>query len=91
MVAEIDRETKESYSLDIKVSDNDPTVPKSNYTTVKLFVSDVNDNAPRFQNRSFSVDVLENIPQGTNVLKVGSFDFSRLIYLKRKIAHNILF
>eukprot|EP00794_Sanderia_malayensis_P020074 gene20074-22044_t len=73
-VADIDREKKSSYALDVKVSDKDPVQPKSNYTQVMLNVLDANDNVPQFSNSSFSLQLAENTVFNTEVIQLTALD-----------------
>ncbi|XP_053381635.1 protocadherin Fat 4-like [Mercenaria mercenaria] len=74
--AELDRETKPTYTLRIKAQDN-PLNPKeqkstSDVLTVKLI--DTNDNSPYFMGSLYSKRILENTEIGTLVVKVSAED-----------------
>ena len=54
----LDREQDPSYSLQIRATEiSDST--SSSFVTVAITVTDINDNAPMFQQSSYSVDVSE--------------------------------
>ncbi|XP_078366665.1 protocadherin Fat 4-like [Oculina patagonica] len=70
----LDRETRDNYVFTVQATDNGQT-PLSGYTSVTVHVSDVNDNAPRFQFLSpYKMTVVEDAPQGTRVGRVQAFD-----------------
>lgn len=79
-VSDIDREKNAMYLLDIKVSDNDPVQAKSNYTQINLRVKDINDNTPKFDNSTISIQLLENTAYNTHILKVrNNYSFHSVI------------
>ena len=76
--ANIDREERSSYKLDVMVSDKDPVAPKHNYTQIEINISDVNDNAPKFQHDSWNIQVTENIAINSAILQVRCHCYSIL-------------
>ena len=72
--ANIDREERSSYKLDIMVSDKDPEQPRRNYTQVEIGISDVNDNQPKFSQDSWSLQIAENIAVNSKLLQVKCLD-----------------
>ncbi|XP_010181879.1 PREDICTED: protocadherin Fat 2 [Mesitornis unicolor] len=65
----LDREEIPSYSLTVRATDNGHPAQFSD-ATVRVHVSDVNDNPPRFFQLNYSVVVQENAPVGTSVLEL---------------------
>lgn len=69
----LDRETRESYEL--KVQAIDLALPHlMSRVTVKINVDDVNDNTPMFLLPSYSAEVKENLPTGTQVIQIEASD-----------------
>lgn len=66
----LDYESKNNYILSISLSDGNAT----DYATVFIRVTDVNDNSPVFGSISTTVTVLENVPAGTSVARVSATD-----------------
>ncbi|XP_048590535.1 protocadherin Fat 4 isoform X2 [Nematostella vectensis] len=66
-----DREPK--YNLTVIASDTG-TPPLTSQTYVVIYVDDVNDNDPVFNQSKYAADVLENSPTGTPVLRVHASD-----------------
>uniref|UniRef100_A0A672Y6W7 Protocadherin-16 n=1 Tax=Sphaeramia orbicularis TaxID=375764 RepID=A0A672Y6W7_9TELE len=69
----LDRETTESYTLTVSVSDRG-TPPLNSSAVVMVTVSDCNDNAPVFSNTEYHVQVSENSPMGTRLVQVNARD-----------------
>lgn len=60
---------KDKYTLEVVATDHgSPAL--SAVVTVEVKVLDVNDNSPVFSLKSYSVEVSEDAPEGTQVLKV---------------------
>lgn len=69
----LDRETTEAYSLTVSVSDRG--MPRLNSTAfVMVSVTDCNDNAPKFSNTEYHVQVSENSNIGTSLVQVHAHD-----------------
>ncbi|KAK2531739.1 Kiaa1841, partial [Columba guinea] len=66
----LDYESKNNYILSISLSDGNAT----DYATVFIRVTDVNDNSPVFGSISTTVTVLENAPAGSSVARVSATD-----------------
>lgn len=66
----LDYETQKSYTLDISLSDGNIT----DYATVFIRVTDVNDNSPVFGTTNPTIAIMENLPVGTNVTSVSATD-----------------
>ncbi|XP_065107489.1 protocadherin-8 [Paramisgurnus dabryanus] len=73
LIKALDRETEEFYTLEVTATDGG-TPPKSGSTTVYIQVLDFNDNSPTFEHSSLRVELNEDSPAGTRVLKVHAFD-----------------
>lgn len=70
---QLDRETKEMYSLIIRATDQG--VPSlSSTATVNVELLDVNDNPPLCNNSSFVIEVAENFTVNGTVLKLQCSD-----------------
>ncbi|CAH1264999.1 FAT4 [Branchiostoma lanceolatum] len=72
--ANIDRETISQYSITCRVEDSG-TPSLFSDVTVQITVSDVNDNAPIFNNNdTLTASLAENAEQGNTVIKVSATD-----------------
>ncbi|XP_035265755.1 protocadherin gamma-A11-like isoform X37 [Anguilla anguilla] len=71
--SELDRELVSDYNITVTATDEgSPSLSSSK--TVQLFVSDVNDNSPEFDEQSYSVYVTENNKPGNAVMSVRARD-----------------
>ena len=68
---ELDRETTADYDVTITATD-EGSPPLSTSKTIQLSISDVNDNPP--EDKSYSVYVAENVPQGSTLCSVTARD-----------------
>ncbi|XP_019958668.2 protocadherin Fat 1a isoform X1 [Paralichthys olivaceus] len=69
----LDRETTDHYTLNITVYDlGIPQKSSSRLLDVKIL--DANDNSPQFLQDSYSVEISENTPVGTEIIQVDSTD-----------------
>nr|XP_009672244.1 PREDICTED: protocadherin Fat 4-like [Struthio camelus australis] len=66
----LDYESQSNYTLNISLSDGNAT----DYATVFIRVTDVNDNSPVFGVTSTTINILENAPVGTIVINVSATD-----------------
>ncbi|XP_031427733.1 protocadherin beta-15-like isoform X22 [Clupea harengus] len=71
--AELDRELVGDYNVTITATD-EGSPPLSSSKTIHLSVSDVNDNAPLFEEKSYSAYVTENNKPGSSVCSVTARD-----------------
>lgn len=75
----LDRESKDSYSLVVKATDNgNPKLSSS--ATVKIMVTDVNDNQPLFDKNVYKFNIDEEIP--------GASDVGELVASDKDIGKN---
>ncbi|XP_055958239.1 protocadherin Fat 4 [Patella vulgata] len=70
---QLDRETTQSYTLQITVSDNG-AVPKSDIISVVITIDDVNDNDPVFTGPPYTFTIAENVPNASPVNTVAATD-----------------
>ncbi|XP_045897704.1 protocadherin gamma-A11-like, partial [Micropterus dolomieu] len=68
-----DRESVSDYNITITATDLG-TPPLSSSTKLHLKISDVNDNAPLFDKKSYSAYVTENNPPGISIFAVSARD-----------------
>ncbi|KHJ88707.1 cadherin domain protein, partial [Oesophagostomum dentatum] len=76
LISGLDRESKDSYSLQIGAT-NDENVHTNDITvwmTLKVIVTDVNDNGPLFEESRYNVLVSKNALPGEKILTVRAFD-----------------
>lgn len=74
-MTKVDRETKPNgYSLTVTAKDHGYPVPQSSTASVNITVSDVNDNAPRFDKFTYSAEVREDSDINTVVTVVHAVD-----------------
>ncbi|NXX50826.1 CELR3 protein, partial [Tricholaema leucomelas] len=66
----LDYESRNSYTLNISLSDGNAT----DYATVFIKVTDVNDNNPVFAVINTTIAILENAPAGTSITSVSATD-----------------
>ncbi|XP_060904172.1 protocadherin alpha-3-like [Labrus mixtus] len=91
----LDREMARSHLLILTASDGGKP-PKSGNMNLLINVLDVNDNAPEFSQDDYSVNLLENAPVGTAVVKVNATDLDEgpngdVVYsFSHSINQNIL-
>lgn len=75
---ELDRETTENYLLVIQAIEQAGTNSAS--TTVNITVLDVNDNIPSCSTMSFSIEIDESTPTGTNLQSLNCSDNDSATY-----------
>ncbi|XP_078534489.1 protocadherin-7 isoform X2 [Lissotriton helveticus] len=70
----LDRELRDSYELTLRVRDGgDP--PRSSQSILRVLITDVNDNSPRFERSVYEADLAENSVPGTPILQLRATDF----------------
>ena len=75
-VEKLDREKRATYTFNVISADNgaQPTGPKTATANVIIKVTDVNDNAPKFESNEFTAAVLENVPISSEVIRIRAVD-----------------
>ena len=69
----LDYESKPKYVLNISATDQG-TPALSSYQLLTIYLVDVNDNAPQFNQSLYLGDVKENVPVGTSVMQISAYD-----------------
>ncbi|XP_066516041.1 protocadherin-7 [Hoplias malabaricus] len=69
----LDREARDSYELMLRVRDGG-NPPRSSQALLRVAITDVNDNSPRFERAVYEAEMAENTPPGTPVLQVRASD-----------------
>ncbi|XP_058263973.1 protocadherin alpha-4-like isoform X7 [Hemibagrus wyckioides] len=69
----LDRESVSQYNITLTATD-EGIPPLSSTTVITVHISDVNDNAPRFQDTVINVYLKENSPVGAVIYTVSAFD-----------------
>ncbi|MEE6478645.1 hypothetical protein FKM82_011920 [Ascaphus truei] len=83
----MDREVVSSYNITIKAADKG-SPPLSTTKTIRLTVSDVNDNPPVFEKTRYIAYVPENNPPGTSIYSVHASDLD--LHKNAQILYSIL-
>ncbi|XP_021471049.1 protocadherin-7 isoform X4 [Oncorhynchus mykiss] len=69
----LDREQRDSYELTLRVRDGgDP--PRSSQAILRVMITDVNDNSPRFEKAVYEADLPENSSPGAPILQLKAAD-----------------
>ncbi|TRY88066.1 hypothetical protein DNTS_000045, partial [Danionella cerebrum] len=66
----LDRELQSIYTLRARAADRGSPRTLSSISTVTISILDINDNPPVFERREYTTTVAEDIPVGTQVLRV---------------------
>lgn len=69
VMGSLDRETKDSYDLNVRVVDGGRP-SRASSALLRVTVTDQNDNAPKFERGHYEAELPENSPQGHSVLQV---------------------
>ena len=69
----MDHETTREFYLDITATDHGSHHQTAD-TTITIYVSDVNDNPPTFQQSVYNTEIEENLPRGTFLIQVSASD-----------------
>ncbi|CAG9820103.1 unnamed protein product [Phaedon cochleariae] len=69
----LDRELQPNYTLDVVATDTG-TPPLHASRTINLHITDINDNAPEFEQRTYNANVMEVSDPGTSVIQVVATD-----------------
>jgi len=70
----LNRELRSQYQLNIKASAERGSQLFETYTTVVVYISDVNDLQPLFDHDTYNVTVAEDTPLHASIAKVAAFD-----------------
>ncbi|XP_067899944.1 protocadherin-18-like [Heterodontus francisci] len=73
VIRELDREQQASYELRLIASDRG-TPPKSGSSLLKISIADSNDNSPVFEHAAYTIDLLENSPEGSLLIDLNATD-----------------
>ncbi|XP_045926253.1 protocadherin-15-like isoform X1 [Micropterus dolomieu] len=88
----LDRELRSQYDLVVEASDG-AVDPRRTTLTLSIQVRDIDDNSPVFSQQTYVVNVPENSPVGTLVLKLSAVDadlFSNVTYrIKTESARQL--
>ncbi|XP_059167286.1 cadherin-23-like isoform X3 [Physella acuta] len=82
--AELDRETKDEYTLVLSAIDRG-TPPRTGSSTLKITLLDVNDEVPVFKNPSVTIELSENTAVSTTVYSFTALDPD----LKNKLKYRL--
>ncbi|VDK79416.1 unnamed protein product, partial [Onchocerca ochengi] len=83
-----DREKNDSFIFDVEARDSIPSSlpgtsgPNKDIVKVQIFVADINDNAPNFEQIRYEARVAENAEINEDVITVKAYDLDRLSNLK---------
>ncbi|XP_029445563.1 protocadherin-7 isoform X2 [Rhinatrema bivittatum] len=69
----LDREQRDSYELTLRVRDGG-NPPRSSQSILRVLITDVNDNSPRFERAVYEADLAENSAPGTPILQLRAAD-----------------
>ncbi|XP_044594516.1 fat-like cadherin-related tumor suppressor homolog isoform X4 [Cotesia glomerata] len=69
----LDRELKDNHIIGI-LAETDSSPPLTALAEISLQVLDENDNPPKFESNRYSINLSENIEEGTSILKVIAHD-----------------
>uniref|UniRef100_UPI00398F6FD9 protocadherin-7b isoform X2 n=1 Tax=Pristiophorus japonicus TaxID=55135 RepID=UPI00398F6FD9 len=69
----LDRELRDSYELTLRVRDGGRP-PRSSSALLRVLISDVNDNSPRFDRGLYEAELAENSLPGTPILQLRAAD-----------------
>ncbi|XP_042179524.1 protocadherin-15 isoform X1 [Oncorhynchus tshawytscha] len=92
-VVPLDREVRSQYDLIVEASDG-AVDPRRTSFTLSVQVTDIDDNSPEFSQKTYVVNVPENSPVGTVVLRLSAVDadlFSNVTYRIKSAEARKLF
>ncbi|XP_044274071.1 protocadherin-7 isoform X1 [Varanus komodoensis] len=69
----LDREQRDSYELSLRVRDGGEPA-RSSQAILRVLITDVNDNSPRFEKSVYEADLAENSVPGTPILQLRAAD-----------------
>uniref|UniRef100_A0A915Q7Z5 Cadherin domain-containing protein n=1 Tax=Setaria digitata TaxID=48799 RepID=A0A915Q7Z5_9BILA len=83
-----DREKNDSFIFDVEARDSLPSSlpgssgPNKDIVKVQIFVADINDNAPYFEQTRYEAQIAENAEINQDIITVKAYDLDRLQNLK---------
>ncbi|XP_053978063.1 fat-like cadherin-related tumor suppressor homolog isoform X1 [Hylaeus volcanicus] len=69
----LDRELKDNHLIGV-LAETDSSPPLTALAEISLQVLDENDHAPKFESNPYSINLAENIEEGTSILKIIAHD-----------------
>ncbi|XP_065345647.1 fat-like cadherin-related tumor suppressor homolog isoform X4 [Cloeon dipterum] len=69
----LDRETKDTYVVTV-LAETEDSPPLSVVSDVTIKILDENDNVPKFESNPYTMELAENIEEGTSILRVIAHD-----------------
>ncbi|XP_023289907.1 fat-like cadherin-related tumor suppressor homolog isoform X2 [Orussus abietinus] len=69
----LDRELKDSHLIGV-LAETDSSPPLTALAEISLHVLDENDHAPKFESNPYTINLAENVEEGTSILKVVAYD-----------------
>ncbi|XP_059483774.1 fat-like cadherin-related tumor suppressor homolog isoform X2 [Neocloeon triangulifer] len=73
VAGKLDRETKDTYVVTV-LAETDDSPPLTVVSDVTIKILDENDNAPKFESNPYTVEVAENVEDGSSILRVIAHD-----------------
>ncbi|XP_029439957.1 protocadherin gamma-B1-like [Rhinatrema bivittatum] len=83
----LDREKISRYNITVIATDKG-SPPLSTKKTIQLAISDINDNAPAFEQTSYTAYVLENNPPGASIYSIKASDLD--LNMNSRITYSLL-
>uniref|UniRef100_A0A094ZT13 Protocadherin-1 n=1 Tax=Schistosoma haematobium TaxID=6185 RepID=A0A094ZT13_SCHHA len=85
ILGELDAELKNNYTGELIVCDGGQIIPKCFHQPFQLHITDVNDNKPIFNQSIYDIEIFENIPMNSTIIKLNATDAdsnqnSKLLY-----------
>ncbi|XP_018106636.1 protocadherin Fat 4 [Xenopus laevis] len=74
VASSLDRERIPSYNLTVSVSDQGHPRPRSSVASLVIYVNDINDHPPVFQEPHSKVEISEDLPPGSYICGVSASD-----------------
>ena len=70
----LDRESQDLYTLTVVAMDHGSPTPLSATATIRIHITDTNDNDPEFSRAEYKFSILENQPRGSHIGQVTASD-----------------
>ncbi len=84
----VDRERVEFFRLTVRVVDKG-SPPLKNQADVVVYIADVNDNPPEFEQKLFSVALLDGTPPGAPVIRVRATDADSDVRTNANVSYRL--